>query len=137
VSQQHAEGHFAAARIGVGEEFWDGARDRSVEFDEAALVEEHGCGGGGYGLGQRSEIEQRGDINVKTPTSRKRREKWGTLGVFIYELSERFQGAEFASFRNRDRGGGKGSLGDSFAQDGEGGRKYIVLVFERCLQPRV
>jgi hypothetical protein len=133
VRQQHAEGYFATAKIGVDEEFGDGAGDWGIEFQQTTLVEEHGCCGSGNGLGQRSEIEERGDINVKIPTSRKRREKWGILGVFIYEFSKRLQGAEFADLRDCNGGSGKGSLGDSFAQDGEGGRKDIAPIFEGCL----
>ena len=53
MGQQHAEGYFVAAGIfcGVVNELGDYRGDWGVEIEEAAFVEEHGRGCGGYYFG--------------------------------------------------------------------------------------
>ncbi len=54
VSQEHAKRHFVAAEIffGVGDKFGNDGGDRGFEVEEAALIQEHGRGGGGDNFGE-------------------------------------------------------------------------------------
>ena len=55
MGKQHAEGDVTAAGVGffagIGHEFGDYADYGGFQFEEAAFVEEHCHGGGGYWLG--------------------------------------------------------------------------------------
>jgi hypothetical protein len=158
VGEQHAEGHVAAAGVrrtgGTGQEFGDEAGDGSVEFEEAAFVENHRHGRGGDDFSEGREIEESGGgyVEIKVPTSRKtgetwgtrigikiptlslqrtERQGWGTLGIlFIRELAEGFQGYKFGGMGDGDGGGGERAVRDRLTQDGEGGGEEFVLIVE-------
>ena len=53
---------------GVEPEFGDDADDGSVEFEQAAFVEDCGYGCGGDDFGERGEVEEGGWRDVKIPS---------------------------------------------------------------------
>jgi len=90
--QQHAKSDVATARIGlatiVHHEFGDDADDRSFEFEEPALVEEHRHRCGGDGFCDRGYVEKRCRLDVNVATlrlargrllSQRTRQGWGAL----------------------------------------------------------
>jgi hypothetical protein len=133
---------------GVKQEFGNDASDGSFQFEQAALVEDCGHGGGGDDFGEGGEIEQRGGFdfmanvrmpNVKTadvripdvkiPTlSRRARQGWGTLG--IGEMAEGFERDETIVVRDGCGSGGEGAGRDCVPQNREGRGKDFVLMVE-------
>jgi hypothetical protein len=121
VREQHAEGDVATTDVrfaaGVGKKFWDRSGDGRVEFEQAALVEKHGCGRGGNGLRDGSEVEESCCSN-------------GGGTWFVSEVSESFERDELILSRYGDGGGRESTSRDCLFQNGEGGGKHFVLMVE-------
>ena len=144
MGQKHTERDVAAAGIRfsgrVSHEFGDGADYGSVEFEEAAFVEDHrhGCCSDSFrNGGQIKEICGR-HSRIKIPTlSQRAREGWGTLSstvipriYFVGEMAQALAGDQTIAVRDRDGRSGEGVLVDRFAQYGEGGCEGFVLPVE-------
>ena len=144
MGEKHTKRYVVAARVGltagVNQEFGKDADQRSVEFEQAALVEDGGHGGGCDGLGERCQVEESGGCYVKIPTLRqaqgrlspKIREKRGT--PVIASAAEGFEHDQTIPVRDRDGCGGERMQRDPFADDGEGGGEGLVLPFKGCSQ---
>jgi hypothetical protein len=133
VREQHAECYFAAPGLciaaGIAEEFGDRVGDRSVELEEPAFVEDRRHHRGGDRFGERSETEDRGGGNVKTPTLwQTARPGWGARKIrFVDQLAEGFQRQEIAALGYRHRCGWESTIREGFACDRKSQGEAFVL----------
>ena len=98
----------------MSSEFGNNGRDRGFEIKQAALVENHGHGGRGDDLRERSEIEEARSGNL-----------WRSW--IVCQTAESFVGDEFSAESDRQRASGESAGGDGFFQDADGARKLVIL----------
>src|SRR5258708_27258865 len=119
--EQHVQSNFAPTGIlfrfrRCGYELRNDGCDRGFEIQQSALVEEHRHGGRRYDFGNGSEIKERRRSYGKIPTlSHRTREGWGTRRIgFIGEVTEGFEGDEFAAMGDGDRSSRESVLSNRF-----------------------
>jgi len=113
VCEQHTQSDFAAVRVIISE-FGNDGRDGSFEIEQAALVENHGHGGRGDDLGERSEIEKTRGCDL------------GRTRI-VCKAADGLVRDEFSTRGDRERTGGKGAGSDGLFEDAESAAKEVIL----------
>jgi len=109
MGEEHVKSDIAAAGVrfatSVAHEFGYNADYGSIQFEQAAFVQEHRHSRRGHGFGERSNVEESCGRDFEF--------------VLISEMAKRFQGGQFAGLRHRNRRRGKSAGRDCIAQNRE------------------
>ena len=122
--EQHSQGYIFSTKVGhgVSEKFRNDRRDRSVEIEQPALIEQHCRGRSSHDFGEGCEIEECRRLNFR------RR--------LVREISQSCENGKFSPVSNGDRSSGEGTISYRCSQNRERIGELLVLMFERVDEPR-
>ena len=121
MGQQHAEGDFSSPGIVLTRriiaKFRDDPGDGSIEFEKAALVQDHCHRSRGDDLGQRCQVEDGGGRRQGRIRGRR-------------ETAEGFQREKPISMGHRDGRGGKSAISNRLVEQGKSRGKTLILLLQ-------